>query len=207
MRDRVPTHPGRVRLVPVAGQDNLYDLVRADDAITEGMPLCKATLLPDSVCDALGIDREESTPADALLALKRVTKILEKTVTGEFKNESTISVQTGVDLAKFDYLMILVPSTASVAGNYNYQVSVEGVRAVCFDSSTYGRNRRGYCILSKIPGLSEGVDSANSGSVTIFKTFPNTVFAPHGDVLNLGISCHTYETVKSISVVIYGGML
>ena len=72
MRDRVPTHPGRVRLIPVIGQDNLYDLARADDAITEGMLLCKATLLPDSVCDALGIDREESTPADALLAIPAV---------------------------------------------------------------------------------------------------------------------------------------
>lgn len=42
--DRVPTYPGRVVLTPVSGQDNTYDLVRADSPITEGTPLNKALL-------------------------------------------------------------------------------------------------------------------------------------------------------------------
>ena len=105
MTDRVPTHPGRVRLVPVAGQDNLYDLVRADDAITEGMPLCKATLLPDSVCDALGIDREESTPADALLAIpavlgKALLSIQLLTSSGNPLSDIKIDGLTGIDDAR-----------------------------------------------------------------------------------------------------------
>ena len=40
--DRVPTYPGRVRLIPVAGQANTYDMVRADDPLVEGTPLNKA---------------------------------------------------------------------------------------------------------------------------------------------------------------------
>jgi hypothetical protein len=40
--DRVPTHPGRVKLIPVAGQANTYDMVRADEPIVEGTPLNKA---------------------------------------------------------------------------------------------------------------------------------------------------------------------
>lgn len=37
--DRVPTYPGRVKLTPVAGQENTYDMVR-DDAPTEaGTPI------------------------------------------------------------------------------------------------------------------------------------------------------------------------
>ena len=44
VRDRVPTYPGRVVLTPVSGQDNTYDLVRADSPITEGTPLNKALL-------------------------------------------------------------------------------------------------------------------------------------------------------------------
>ena len=34
--DRVPTYPGRVKLTPVSGQENTYDLVRADAPVTEG---------------------------------------------------------------------------------------------------------------------------------------------------------------------------
>ena len=45
--DRVPTHPGRVKLIPVAGQANTYDMVRADDPIVVGTPINK--LLFDSI--------------------------------------------------------------------------------------------------------------------------------------------------------------
>lgn len=40
--DRVPTYPGRVRMTPVAGQANTYDMVRADDPIEPGTPINKA---------------------------------------------------------------------------------------------------------------------------------------------------------------------
>lgn len=45
--DRVPTHPGRVKLIPVDGQANTYDMVRADEPIVEGTPINK--LLFDSI--------------------------------------------------------------------------------------------------------------------------------------------------------------
>ena len=45
--DRVPTHPGRVKLIPVAGQANTYDMVRADEPVVEGTPINK--LLFDSI--------------------------------------------------------------------------------------------------------------------------------------------------------------
>ena len=48
--DRVPTHPGRVKLIPVEGQANTYDMVRADEPIVEGTPINKA--LFDSVVSA-----------------------------------------------------------------------------------------------------------------------------------------------------------
>ena len=40
--DRVPKHPGRVRLIPVTGQANTYDMVRADEPLVEGTRLDKA---------------------------------------------------------------------------------------------------------------------------------------------------------------------
>lgn len=40
-RDRVPSYPGRVRLVHVSG--DVYDMVRADEPMVEGTPIDKAT--------------------------------------------------------------------------------------------------------------------------------------------------------------------
>ena len=42
VKDRIPTYPGRVKLIPVAGQANTYDLVRADEPIEEGTPINRA---------------------------------------------------------------------------------------------------------------------------------------------------------------------
>lgn len=40
--DRVPTYPGRVKMTPVSGQTNVYDMSRADSPVTEGTPINKA---------------------------------------------------------------------------------------------------------------------------------------------------------------------
>lgn len=37
--DRVPTYPGRVKMTPVSGQANTYDLERADSPVVEGTPI------------------------------------------------------------------------------------------------------------------------------------------------------------------------
>lgn len=44
VEDRVSTYPGRVKMTPVSGQTNVYDMVRADDPVQEGTPLNKALL-------------------------------------------------------------------------------------------------------------------------------------------------------------------
>lgn len=53
MQDRVSLYPGRVKLEPVAGQANTYDLTRADQPTQEGTPLNKANLLSDNVAAAI----------------------------------------------------------------------------------------------------------------------------------------------------------
>jgi hypothetical protein len=42
VEDRISTYPGRVTLTPVEGEVNKYDMVRADEATTEGTPINKA---------------------------------------------------------------------------------------------------------------------------------------------------------------------
>ena len=54
VEDRVPTYPGRVTLTPVSGQENTYDMKRADLPVVEGTPINKK--LFDSKSDCLAED-------------------------------------------------------------------------------------------------------------------------------------------------------
>ena len=70
MQDRVPLYPGRVKLTPVSGQENTYDMVRADEPTQEGTPLSKATFLKDDTAALFGLDAT-AVPDDALAVLSR----------------------------------------------------------------------------------------------------------------------------------------
>ena len=48
MKDRVSTYPGRVKLTPVTGQTDTYDMERADVPIEAGTALNKANLFSDT---------------------------------------------------------------------------------------------------------------------------------------------------------------
>ena len=65
MQDRVPLYPGRVMLTPVPGQENTFDMVRADSPTQEGTPLNKATLLKDATAKRFGLDAS-AVPDDVL---------------------------------------------------------------------------------------------------------------------------------------------
>lgn len=42
-KDRIPTYPGRIQLIPVRGQTDVFDMIRADVPMQEGTPMNKAT--------------------------------------------------------------------------------------------------------------------------------------------------------------------
>lgn len=44
IKDRVPTHTGRVKLTPVSGSPNVFDLTRADEPREVGTPVNKKLL-------------------------------------------------------------------------------------------------------------------------------------------------------------------
>lgn len=70
MNDRISLYPGRVKLVPVEGQENTYDLVRADSPTDPGTPLSKANLLSDPVAENFGLGAD-AVPNDVLDLLSR----------------------------------------------------------------------------------------------------------------------------------------
>ena len=68
MKDRISLYPGRVKLNPVAGEANTYDMVRADQPTQEGTALNKANLLSDETAAALGL-AGDPTVNDALKSI------------------------------------------------------------------------------------------------------------------------------------------
>ena len=68
MNDRIPLYPGRVKMTPVAGQANTYDMTRADDPTQAGTPLNKATLLKDATAALYGLG-DDAVPDDVYVAI------------------------------------------------------------------------------------------------------------------------------------------
>ena len=69
MQDRVSLYPGRVKLVPVPGKENTYDMVRADSPTQEGTPLNKDSLLKDATAALFGLTTD-AVPDDVLALIK-----------------------------------------------------------------------------------------------------------------------------------------
>lgn len=72
MKDRVPTYPGRVKLTPVSGETDTYDLTRADEPVQEGTPLNKASLLSDAAASFIGLTSDTATPNNAFTKLAQL---------------------------------------------------------------------------------------------------------------------------------------
>lgn len=85
MKDRIPTYPGRVKLTPVQGSTDLFDMERADQPFEAGTPINKETLLTDEVAAVIG---NPSTPNEAFLSLYKTkgnkATTWEKLMTGRF---------------------------------------------------------------------------------------------------------------------------
>lgn len=100
MQDRVPLYPGRVKLTPVSGQENTYDMTRADSPTQEGTPLNKASLLTDATAAMLALGAD-AVPDDAFKILSRLHTHLgddylwrKQSISGEIK-EATEDVSLG----------------------------------------------------------------------------------------------------------------
>lgn len=84
MRDRLPEpgEEGRVKLtdVMIDPDGTIHGKLEFDDNATQdGSIYNKANVLPDEVCDALGIDRQKSEPKHAFLAVRKYAQQREST--------------------------------------------------------------------------------------------------------------------------------
>lgn len=126
MKDRVPTYPGRVKLTPVSGQENTYDMVRADEPTQDGTPLNKASLLKDSTAELFGLD-VDALPDDVLNILSNATLLNElKTAISDISGNTVLNL---TNIAFFNALktaivdrdgteMLQIPGVQMAAGTY-----------------------------------------------------------------------------------------
>ena len=74
MQDRVSQYPGRVKLTPVSGQENVYDMEWADGATVAGTALNKANLLTDSTATAFGLTSSATVNTTLAKARELISK-------------------------------------------------------------------------------------------------------------------------------------
>lgn len=100
MQDRVSLYPGRVKLEPVAGQANLYDLTRADQPTQEGTALNKANLLSDATAAAIKAllasqTEDPATPNEALNILAQAVEAVATVAAGKCSIETSTYTGNG----------------------------------------------------------------------------------------------------------------
>lgn len=76
MQDRLSTYPGRIKLTPVVGQENVYDVERMDEPSQLGTELKTETLLSDATAELLGLDNT-ATPNTAFAQIKSLLDAVE----------------------------------------------------------------------------------------------------------------------------------
>ena len=99
MRDRIPTHAGRIKLTPVDASNGIYDMERADAPVEEGTPINKSTLLTDETAVGLGVEQNDPTVNDAFSRI--ITAFSE--VYGEIDSLVFPQIETGSYIGTGDY--------------------------------------------------------------------------------------------------------
>lgn len=140
MVDRAALHPGRVKLVPVEGAVNTFDMTRADEPIQAGTPLNKSTLLSEPVASKLGLGGS-ATPSDALNALvdKKANKQQSADDAGKYWKIGTDgSLEFGTPVAKFSQGPLIITTSQTLdLSQYGLQIG-DQINVICIGAGGGG---------------------------------------------------------------------
>ena len=145
MQDRVSLYPGRVKLVPVAGQENTYDMVRADSPTQEGTPLNKDSLLKDATAALLG-GNETMVPDEAFVALKNLINGISASSIGAARIEIGSYTGTGVNTGtakalvfSFKPKVVIITGPSNGGGKSGFAIFMQGaVKSKIYLDGGYG---------------------------------------------------------------------
>lgn len=90
MKDRIPRYPGRVKLTPVPGEPDTYDMVRADEPTEAGTPLNKNTFLKDTTAGLYGLSAS-SVPDNIFQKLKDSVQLITTVVPDKAKGKDFVA--------------------------------------------------------------------------------------------------------------------
>ena len=119
MQDRVPLYPGRVRLTPVAGQTDVYDMTMEDSASVVGTPLNKNTLLNALTEQAFAeaeMELTDATVSEALLTLasfSAIAEVVSYVGTGMYGASNPCQITFAVK-PDFIFLFAAIPSNGQI---------------------------------------------------------------------------------------------
>ena len=203
MKDRVPLYPGRVKMVPVAGQENVYNMTRADQPTQEGTPLNKATLLKDATAALFGLG-PDSVPDDVLANLgafrygvgneyvwakSKIEDVASYTET-DYANRNTRNLPA--KLFYGDDFEVKYNSEAS-----SYRFYIKNSQSFSFTTSNFGANK------SKLLGkyvVTLGIDNSNT-----MYYFPSDAILSLNDVYVRANKCTEYANpMIQEKTVVYG---
>lgn len=140
MVDRATLHPGRVKLVPVEGAVNTFDMTRADEPIQAGTPLNKGTLLSEPVASKLGLGGS-ATPSDALNALvdKKANKQQSADDAGKYWKIGTDgSLEFGTPVAKFSQGPLIITTSQTLdLSQYGLKIG-DQINVICIGAGGGG---------------------------------------------------------------------
>lgn len=199
--DRVPTYPGRVKLTPVAGTTDTYDLIRADSPIEEGTPLNKALF-----------DQKAYTLTE------NVTVYVDGTSGNDSSGDGSsarpfATIQKAVD-ALPKWLDGYMATISIAAGTYEERVELDGFQGGIVELGVYGRavTVRGVLInASSLVRINVNITRSSLGGTPLNIRFGSNVQFGNDCVINgssasvSGIVIESGSTLSSV-VDIFGFM-
>lgn len=120
MQNRVSLYPGRVKMIPVPGQADTYDMIRADQPTQEGNPLSKETFLKDATAALYGL-LSTAVPDDVFVAIKTKLEDALELVDTKAKIETGSYVGTGYSISRKlifgfkPYVVFILDGTANAS--------------------------------------------------------------------------------------------
>lgn len=138
MKDRTPKYPGRVKLVPVSGQTNVYDMTRADSPTQDGDPINKATLLKDATAALYDLSTD-ALPDDVLQVIRTVLDERAVVESGTYTGTGTKTPSLVFSIIpKFVIIQVKNSSVGGTENDAGYWMS--GMKyLVCFNSTSATR--------------------------------------------------------------------
>lgn len=164
MKDRIPTYPGRVRLTPVSGQTNVYDLERVDEPTEAGTPLNKANLLTDVTATAIGLTAANATVNNALAATW-AKAVAAKTAADVFAGGLRVVYQTYVGQGGAS--MSVTFDAPPVA------VTIYDIRGGVTSPIAFFTAQGGMILMNTAQGGNAGVNSSVSGNTLTWDCSPS----------------------------------